>query len=318
MINNDVLYNFNNTSDLEIEYNNKLNQWLDLNEDYNERKYLKETIIYNERSFSHVSIFPLLDEVFNESNSHAILVNYQLTVRKFNEQLTFNISRKDTDTKIPLVTYLFNIYGFIGRFLKKIKSENPDITVANVRNILVTYTEEIFSDYTLVDDYINEFLKEEFYFTSYLKKHSSNNWTNDTEKYSFFDLKKFYNHLYDKHEVVKLLRNRLGTEKSFNNLKFEHKDDNDFRLRVIILKETGLIDYIKKTQKIEDSRIEDFISDLIGCTNRTVRSYYSINKLDSPTMKITSSYFDKLRLLKRDEMDGKKRKNLGLFLKNKN
>lgn len=317
MINKEELYNFEDVSDLELNYTSKLNQWLIQNEDYNERKFLKEAILFNEKSISHLTILSELEEEYSINNAEAILKSYQLSVRNINKPLDFQISRKDTDSTKSLISYLYELYGLVGRYLKKIKTEDAAVTKVNIKNILKEYTKEIFVDYILVDDYINDFLNENFYFTSFLKKYNSNNWENDIEKYSFFDFNKFHEHLYHKNEVVKILKKKFKTKKSFNNLKFDSKVDSDFALKIYMLEKMGIIDQLKVNYQIEDSKIEDFIADLLGCTNRTVRKSYLVKSVSPSYKRIAESYIENLNSLMRKEMEGTPRKKFGLFLKNK-
>lgn len=311
------LYNYDNLSDIELNYSKKLSEWLDYKEDYNERKYLKEAITFNKKSFSHLYEYSFLDKEYNVENSKIVLDQYELTIRYKKPRLDFNLSRKDTDHKIPLIEYLQNIHNLLGVYLKKIKSEDPTIKVVNVKQILSTYTEEIFEDYILVDDFINKFLKENFYFTSYIEKYNNNIWNDNLEKYSFFDINSFYTYLFGKNQVVKLLKDRLYKGKEFKNLRYNTKDDNDLHLKIYMIEELKITEFIKNTYSLEDSKLMDFIADLLGCTSRTVRSSYSVKTVPPLYKRISESYIDKLKNLERKEMDGNIRTELGVFLQKK-
>ncbi|WP_313360805.1 hypothetical protein [Empedobacter sp.] len=132
MINKKELYNFENVSDLELNYTSKLNQWLIQNEDYNERKFLKEAILFNEKSISHLTILSELEEEYSINNAEAILKSYQLSVRNISKPLDFQINRKDTDSTKSLISYLYELYGLVGRYLKKIKTEDATVTKVNI------------------------------------------------------------------------------------------------------------------------------------------------------------------------------------------
>lgn len=311
------LYNYDNLSDIELNYSKKLSEWLDYKEDYNERKYLKEAITFNKKSFSHLYEYSFLDKEYNVENSKIVLDQYELTIRYKKPRLDFNLSRKDTDHKIPLIEYLQNIHNLLGVYLKKIKSEDPTIKVVNVKQILSTYTEEIFEDYILVDDFINKFLKENFYFTSYIEKYNNNIWNDNLEKYSFFDINSFYTYLFGKNQVVKLLKDRLYKGKEFKNLRYNTKDDNDLHLKIYMIEELKITEFIKNTYSLEDSKLMDLIADLLGCTSRTVRSSYSVKTVPPLYKRISESYIDKLKNLERKEMDGNIRTELGVFLQKK-
>lgn len=311
------LYDYDDLSDIELNYSKKLYQWLEIKEDNNERKYLKEAVIFNRKCFSHLHEYSFLNKEFNLDNSHILLERYELTVRHKRPRLEFNIGRKETDHKIPLVDYLQNIHNLLGVFLKKLTSENPTIKVVNVKEVLITYTEEIFEDYILVDDFINNFLKENFYFTSFIEKQKNNVWIDDIEKYSFFDINTFYNYLYGKNSVVKLLKDRLYKGKEFKNLRYDSKDDNDLHLKIYMIEQLKIIDFLKDTHSLEDSKLMDLIADLLGCTSRTVRTSYSVKTVPPSYKRISESYIDKLKNLERKEMDGNKRTELGAFLQKK-
>lgn len=311
------LYNYDDLSDIELNYLNKLNEWLEYKEDYNEKKYLKEAIAFNKKCFSHLYEYSFLDKEYNVENSKIVLDQYELTIRYKKPRLDFNLSRKDTDHKIPLIEYLQNIHNLLGVYLKKIKSEDPTIKVVNVKQILSTYTEEIFEDYILVDDFINKFLKENFYFTSYIEKYNNNIWNDNLEKYSFFDINSFYTYLFGKNQVVKLLKDRLYKGKEFKNLRYNTKDDNDLHLKIYMIEELKVTEFIKNTYSLEDSKLMDLIADLLGCTSRTVRSSYSVKTVPPSYKRISESYIDKLKNLERKEMDGNIRTELGVFLQKK-
>lgn len=311
------LYNYDDLTDIELNYKINLDTWLEHKEDYNERKYLKEAITFNKKSFSHLYEYSFLDKEYNVENSKIVLDQYELTIRYKKPRLDFNLSRKDTDHKIPLIEYLQNIHNLLGVYLKKIKSEDPTIKVVNVKQILSTYTEEIFEDYILVDDFINKFLKENFYFTSYIEKYNNNIWNDNLEKYSFFDINSFYTYLFGKNQVVKLLKDRLYKGKEFKNLRYNTKDDNDLHLKIYMIEELKITEFIKNTYSLEDSKLMDLIADLLGCTSRTVRSSYSVKTVPPLYKRISESYIDKLKNLERKEMDGNIRTELGVFLQKK-
>lgn len=318
MVKNDELYDFGDVSDLELNYTIKLNHWLQINEDYNERKYLKEAILYNERSISHLTLLSVLEEEYDTNNAEAIVKNFQLSVRSFkDEPLPFQLPRKDTDIQIPLITHLFQIYQLLGEYIKIELTKDPSLAKVNVKDVITEYATEINRDYILVDQYIHNFIKENFYFKTFIKKYKSNSWENDLEKYSFFDFNQFYTHLHNKNEVVQTLKSQFENKVLFQNSKYGEKEENDIRLKIIMLKEIGFVEFIEQNKNLKKSKIHDFISDLVGCTNRNVRTHIQYNKLDHPTKSTIDSYLKKLKSLKRDEMDGDIRKDYGLFLQNK-
>lgn len=317
MVNIDELYDFEDINDLELNYTSKLNHWLQIYEDYNERKYLKEAILYNERNISHLTLLTVLEEEYNTNNAEAIVKNFQLLVRYYKERLEFKLPRKDNDTRIPLITHLFQIYQLLGEYIKNELNKDPSLAKINVKDVIREYATEINRDYILIDEYIHNFIKENFYFKTFIKKYKSNSWENDLEKYSFFDFNKFYTYLHNKKEVVKTLNLQFEHKVLFINSKYGDKEENDARLKIIMLKEIGFIDFVQNNKNLTDSKLHDFVSDLIGCSNRTVRSYIQYYKLDLTTNKIINSYFEKLKNLKRLEMEGDIRKGFGLFLQNK-
>lgn len=311
------LYNYDDLTDIELNYKINLDTWLEHKEDYNERKYLKEAITFNKKSFSHLHEYSFLNKEFNIDNSHLVFEMYELTVRDKRPREEFNMYRKDTDYRISLIDYLQNIRNLLGVYLKKIKSEDPTIKVVNVKQVLITYTEELFVDYILVDDYINNFLKENFYFTSFIDKYNNDISIDNLEKYSFFDISSFYSYLFGKNQVVKLLKNRLYKGKEFKNLRYDSKDDNDLHLKIHMIKQLKIIEFLKDKYDLEDSKLMDLLSDILGCTSRTVRNSYSVEKATPTYTRIAESYIEKLNNLKRNEMDGNIRVELGSFLQNK-